>query len=156
MSIPSLLGATRSWLRQTRCKWLLVLTLLCLVLGENYPFSNFPMYSSFSQRTYYLYLVDARGEAIRTREFGLGSSTLKKIFDRARREELPHFANAGEARVPLAEQAAARSLLTYLDGLAMKKRTARKLLPGLEVRHVLVHQKEGVLALDTRTLARHP
>ena len=30
--------------------WLVVWSLLCLVLRENYPFSNFPMYSSFSRK----------------------------------------------------------------------------------------------------------
>lgn len=155
MSFQSLLGATRAWLHRTRCKWLLVMMVLCLLLRENYPFSNFPMYSSFTHHTYYLYLADARGEAIRTRQFGLSSSALKKIFDRARRKELEHFEGVGKARVPLSEQAAAQSLLHYLDGLTARNRAAQKLLPGLQVRHVYVHQRNDALLLKTRTLARH-
>ena len=85
MNAASLFTGTRLWLRRTRCKWLLVMTVLCLALRENYPFSNFPMYSSFNNRTYYLYLTDARGNPIKTRQFGLSSSGLKKIFDRYRR-----------------------------------------------------------------------
>jgi hypothetical protein len=155
MNFAPLLTGAHAWLRRTRCKWLLVMTVLCLALRENYPFSNFPMYSSFSQRTYYLYLTNGRGEPIKTRQFGLSSSALKKIFDRARRKELEHFEKSGSARVPLAEEAAAQSLLRYLDGLVAARPPAQKLLAGLQVRHVRVHQEADALLLETRTLARH-
>ncbi len=156
MSLQSLRGATLRWLRQTRCKWLLVMTVLCLVLGENYPFSNFPMYSSFTHHTYFLYLTDAKGQALKTRQFGLTSSALKKIFDRSRRKELERFEGSGSARVSLAEEAAAHSLLRYLEGLVAKKPPARKLLAGLQVRHVRVSQKADALSFETRTLVQHP
>jgi hypothetical protein len=51
------------------------------VLRENYPFSHFPMYSSFSSSTYFLYLTEASGSALHTRRFGLTSTDLKKIFE---------------------------------------------------------------------------
>lgn len=156
MSFQSLRDVTLAWWRQTRCKWFVIMTVLCLGLRENYPFSNFPMYSSFSHHTYFLYLTDARGDTIKTRQLGLSSSALKKIFDRARRRELEHFEGSGKARVPLAEQAAAQSLLGYLDGLVAKKPPARKLLAGLQVRHVRVSQNADALSLETRTLAQHP
>ena len=156
MNAASLLTGVRAWLRQTRYKWLLLMTVLCLVVRENYPFSNFPMYSSFSHRTYYLYLTDERGDAIKTRLFGMSSSALKKIFDRARRIELENFEGAGKMRVPLAEEAAARSLLRYLDGLAASRAKTRKLLSGLQVHHVQVSQKANALSFETHTLAQHP
>jgi len=156
MSFQTLRDTTLALLRRTGCQWLVVMTVLCLVLRENYPFSNFPMYSSFSRKTYFVYLVDPAGEAIKTPTFGLSSSALKKIFDRARREELEHFEGAGADRVPLAEQAAAHSLLRYLEGLAESQPAARKLLAGLQVRHVRVTQKSDALSLETRTLAQHP
>jgi hypothetical protein len=156
MKFASLLTSARTWLRRTRCKWLLVMTLLCLGLRENYPFSNFPMYSSFSQHTYYLYLTNAAGEPVATRQLGLSSSALKKIFDRARRKELERFEKSGSARVPLAEEAAAQSLLRYLDRLVAAQPPAQKLLAGLQVRHVRVQQQADALRLETRTLARHP
>ncbi len=86
------------WLRTTRCKWLLLVTVLCLVLRENYPFSHFPMYSSFSNETYFLYLTDAAGQPIATSRLGLSSSTLKKIFDRQRRSNLKKYRKADSAR----------------------------------------------------------
>jgi hypothetical protein len=155
MSFKTLPGTVRAWLARTRCKYLLVITLLCLVLRENYPFSHFPMFSSFSSRTYYIYLADAQGTALKTREFGLSNSGMKKIFDRYRREELGRFAESGDARVPLAEAAAGQSLLRYLDGLSAGRPRAQKLLPGLQVQHVQVRQEEGDVRLETSTVARH-
>ena len=58
------------------------MTLLCLGLRENYPFSHFPMFSSFSNRTYFIHLADAQGRELKTRQFGLSNSGMKKIFDR--------------------------------------------------------------------------
>mgnify|MGYP001793139173 CR=1 FL=1 len=156
MNFKSLPGTALAWLRGTRCKWLLVITLLCLVLQENYPFSNFPMFSSFSSKTYFLYLDDARGTALQTPQFGLSNSAMKKIFDGARRKELGRFAKAGKDRVPLAEAAAAQSLLRYLDGLTNGLPAARNILPGLQVEHVRVQQQNDVVRLETRTLAQHP
>jgi len=155
MIFKSLLSSIRVWFRETPCRWLLIMTLLGLGLRENYPFSQFPMFSSFSNRTYFIHLADADGTALRTRQFGLSNSTMKKIFDRYRRAELKHFANAGSERVPLAEAAAGQSLLQYLDGLAAAKPAARKSLLGLQVQHVKVRQESNHLIFDTKTLARH-
>ena len=155
MIFKSLPSSVLAWLRDTPCRWLLIMTLLGLGLRENYPFSQFPMFSSFSNRTYFIHLADADGTALRTRQFGLSNSTMKKIFDRYRRAELKHFANAGSERVRLAEAAAGQSLLRYLDGLAAAKPAARKLLPGLQVQHVKVRQESNHLIFDTKTLARH-
>ena len=155
MIYKSLLSSALTWLRETRCKWLLVMIVLCLGLRENYPFSHFPMFSSFTNRTYFIHLADSAGSALKTRRFGLSNSAMKKIFDRYRRAELNHFADAGSERVPLAEAAAGQSLLRYLDGLTAARPDARKLLPGLQVEHVKVYQKADKLVLETRTVARH-
>lgn len=156
MNLPSLLSGARAWLRRTRCQWLLLMTAFCLALGENYPFSNFPMYSSFSSRTYYLCLTDAEGRPIRTKQFGLSSSGLKKIFDRYRRKELKRFENSGNERVRLAEEAAGQLLLRYLDGLSSDRPAAGRLLVGLQVQHISVQQKGDALRLETRRVAQHP
>lgn len=156
MNFKSGLASIIAWVRRTRYQCLLVMVLLCLGLRENYPFSNFPMYSSFSSKTYFLYLSDADGQPLKTREFGLSSSGLKKIFDRSRRFELEHFKKAGSERVALAEAAAGQSLLRYLDGLVAERPRAKKLLAGLQVQHVRVRQDAHDLILETRLLARHP
>ncbi len=155
MKFGPLLTSARGWWQRTRCQWLLIMALLCLGLRENYPFSHFPMYSSFAHRTYLIYLSDRQGEPVRTKEFGLSSSTLKKIFDRGRRRELMRFKDRGSARVPLAEEAAAQSLLRYLEGLVRRKPEAAPLLPGLQVHHAYLHQEAGEIRLETHLLAQH-
>jgi hypothetical protein len=153
--VPLRLAAALEWLKHTRFKCLLVTTLLCLALRENYPFSNFPMYDQFTNRASYIFLTDAQGHPIATPRFALSGATLQKIFDRQRRMNLKKFKSAGSARFFLAENAAAESLLHYLDGLAARRPEAKKLLPGVQVQHVWVYQKSNALLLDTRTLARH-
>jgi hypothetical protein len=155
MQIASVPSRILRWFQAGRCTWLLVMVLLCLGLRENYPFSHFPMYSSFSDHTYFLYLADKNDRAIATRRLGLSSSTLKKIFGRRWRNELEKFEHAGPADRSHAETVAAVSLLHYLDGLAAHRREARTLLAGAKIQHVLVHQKSGVIVLETRTLAQH-
>ncbi len=155
MNAASLFTGARVWLRRTRCKWLLVMTVFCFALRENYPFSNFPMYSSFNNRTYYLYLTDALGKPIKTRQFGLSSSGLKKIFDRYRRQELARFQKSGSERVRLAEESAGRLLLRYLDGLSASRPNAGELLAGLQVHHVRISERDNALRLETHTVARH-
>ncbi|MEO5718034.1 MAG: hypothetical protein ABIR29_05620 [Chthoniobacterales bacterium] len=156
MNAGSLLNGILARWRRTRCKWLLIMTGLCLLLRENYPFSNFPMYSSFSHRTYYLYLTDARDTPLQTRKFGLSSSAMKKIFDRYRRQELDRFQEAGKDRVPLAEASAGELLLRYLEGLSANQPEAAAMLPGLRVQHVKVSEQDDALRLETHVVAQRP
>jgi hypothetical protein len=153
MNLKAPFGAAFVWLGRFRC--LLVMVFLGLILRENYPFSNFPMYSSFSRRSYFIYLANSTGEPIRTRDLKLSNSNLKKIFDRHRREELLRFANAGEQRVMLAEQAAGRALLDYLHRLSTSRPELTARLRGAEIRHVTVTQENDSLVLKTKTIAKH-
>jgi len=51
--------------------------------GEFYPFSNFPMYSSFSSETYYVYVTDLDDQPVAVVPFsGKALSNIKKIYDR--------------------------------------------------------------------------
>lgn len=151
MDFKSLPAAALRWPRRFRC--LAVMVLLGLTLRENYPFSHFPMYSTFSRRTYFIYLSNSAGEPRRTRDLGLSSSGLKKIFDRYRREELLRFANAGDQRVPLAEEAAGEDLLHYLDGLTASRPARTERLRDAEIRHVTISQENDSLILGTKVIA---
>ena len=65
-------------------KILWLLTLLNLLLEENFPFSHFPMYSSFSDFTYYIFITDENDEPIPIKlksNFGVSTSFLKKMYD---------------------------------------------------------------------------
>lgn len=51
--------------------------------GEFYPFSNYPMYSSFEPETYYVYVTDGADKPVAMGiRFGIASSDVKKMFDR--------------------------------------------------------------------------
>ena len=39
-------------------------TIVCLVVKENFPFTHYPMYSNFEDQTYYVWLADGEGEPI--------------------------------------------------------------------------------------------
>ena len=155
MNLKPLPSSALAWLRRTRCKCLLVMTLLGLVLRENYPVSNFPMYSSFTARAYYLYLTNAKGTPLATRRFGLSATRLKKVFDRHLRKELKRYSKSEDQRVLLAEAAAGRALLAYLDDISAANSGAKKLLAGLQVRYVLIEQHGDELRQETRIVAQH-
>ncbi len=56
-------------------------TLLNLFVRESFPFSHFPMYSKFSDFTYYVFIADEFGEPVPLREnFGIRTTFLKKIY----------------------------------------------------------------------------
>jgi hypothetical protein len=151
--VPLRLAATLEWLKRFRC--LLVMTLLCLWLRENYPFSNFPMFSSFNGHTYLLYLADAQGSAVSSTTLGLQTSALKKIFDTQRRAELKKTSGPWKARGALVEHTAGEALLRYIERQASVQPQIRKLLPGLRVQQVTIRLEGHDLVFETRTLATH-
>jgi hypothetical protein len=61
-------------LRKSRFGVLLTSTVFYLVIGEQYPFSSFPMHSSFSHDTYYICLADRFDRPIAA-QLKLGVST---------------------------------------------------------------------------------
>ena len=153
--VPLRLAAALGWLKRTRFKCLFVMTLLCLGLRENYPFSNFPMYSSFNSRTSLVYLTDAQGTPFSTMGFDLLNSTLNKIFYGWRRAELKKTAGSSTARVALAEHTAGEALLRYIDRHASVHPQIRSLLHGLRVQHLTIRLEAHELVLQTQTLATH-
>ncbi len=57
-------------------------TALGLALGERYPFSDFPMYSKFSDKTYYVYVADGAGAPVPIQSITyVRTSRLKKVYD---------------------------------------------------------------------------
>ena len=75
--------------RHCRCAPLLLLTVACLGIGEQFPFSNFPMYSSFGRDTYYVYLADGTGQPLPTiAAAGITTPILKKMYDAELQREL--------------------------------------------------------------------
>ena len=60
----------------------ILITLLCLVLKENFPFTHYPMYSNFEDQTYYVWLGDAEGNPIPVQTTtGLRLGRIKKVYN---------------------------------------------------------------------------
>lgn len=71
-----------SILQRMPLKTCLLVIVLCLVLKENYPFSNFPMYSSFSDHTFFIYVSDADDQPIAIEVLtAIRTGRLKKVYD---------------------------------------------------------------------------
>ncbi len=61
----------------------IALTALCLALKENFPFTHYPMYSNFSDQTFYVWLADSQGEPIAVQTLtGLRTGRIKKVYDK--------------------------------------------------------------------------
>jgi hypothetical protein len=98
-------------------------TALCLVLGdkdippagESFPFSNFPMYSRFSDQTYYVYVADGNGSPIPVETVTYHrTAKIKKIYH----TELTEIGQALDKRLreltPVERQPAGRHTLEWL------------------------------------------
>jgi hypothetical protein len=56
---------------------------LCLGLKENFPFTHYPMYSDFSDETYYVWLAGASGDPIASQTLtGLRLGRIKKVYNK--------------------------------------------------------------------------
>ena len=144
----------RSWtIPFARWPVFFALAILCLVLRENYPFSNYPMYSSFAPKAYFIYLADANGQALAALRFGLTTPGLKKIFESRRRQIARERGETG-SDLAAADRAAGIALLRYLEKLPAVQRQPPGLLRGLQVRRVNILWKKGVIEAETRTLAQ--
>ena len=98
-------------------KMLVLIGALCLALQEEFPFSHFPMYSSFSDYSYYVYVTDRDGNPIPLESLmSIRTSKLKKYYqsqlnpirDRVRESGQPWtgFRRLDvESRVPAAREA---------------------------------------------------
>lgn len=67
-------------LAEPRLGFVVGLTVANLLVREQFPFSNFPMYSRFSERTFYLYITNESDEPIPFRHFSFTSTGLAKVY----------------------------------------------------------------------------
>ena len=67
--------------------------------GEWYPFSNFPMYSSFEPTAYYVYVTDLEDRPLAlVPTFGNWGSGVKKTYDKFLKEEVKRLKAEAEKR----------------------------------------------------------
>jgi len=82
--------------RMIPLKTALAVVAVCFAVRENFPFSHFPMYSSFSDYSYYVYIADARDEPVPIQSLsGHKTSALKKIYDGQLADERARLEEAG-------------------------------------------------------------
>jgi hypothetical protein len=67
--------------RRIPLKLALLLTVICLAVKEEFPFSHFPMYESFSKYSYVVFVADRDGNPLPVQSLtSQKTSKLKKIF----------------------------------------------------------------------------
>ncbi len=150
-----------TWLRGEPCRFLWVVVILSSLVipwltratakpGEFYPFSNFPMYSRFLPRTYYVMVTDLTDAPVATVPLsGQVSSNIKKAYDR-NLDELKK-ASAGKykkADLPVEErQKAGAKVLTWLMELSDPGKL--KAMGGLRLKQVDLFIEDGKIAQRT-------
>lgn len=113
--------------------------------GEFYPFSNFPMYSSFAPSTYYVYVTDLNDNPVPvTRLTGKVLSNLKKQYDTELKRQKQKASGLRQAELPLpARQEAGATVLRWLLPFAHPE--ALQKLGGLRLKEVtILHGADGI------------
>lgn len=123
-----------------------ILVVALLLIGEQFPFSYFPMYSSFDPEADYYYVANTDGQPYACVEiFGTSTANVKKMY-RARLRELVGKRGAREADATEAERReVGEEMLEYLRALGAR---SGRTVPADNVvlKRVLVQRdNEGVI-----------
>lgn len=84
--------------RNPRYQVMAGLVVVALVLGDRlFPFSSFPMYGGFPDRTHYVYLADANGLPLPMHDFfGYRTTKIKRIYSNEMRDIYKSLKAAGD------------------------------------------------------------
>ncbi len=141
-------------LRETSWKPLLLLTAACLLLREQYPLSNFPMYSSFSSKTFYVYLADGDGAPLAAvNTFGVTTPTLKKIFVNETRRERERSPEKSQRLTNEQKQIVGARLLSRLKNSPAARERGVVLPPVLRLYEVDISMAGGRFERQTALIA---
>lgn len=130
-------------------KVLWLITLACLLIGEVYPFSNFPMFGNFSGKAWYVYLADEKGKAIPAMEFGVPTNGIKKRYN-AELKRIKSSLSENDEIDPAQDRTAAENTLRYLLARAKKRRSNRA---ALRLVRVDLHMHNSKMIEEIRTAA---
>ncbi len=120
---------------------------VAFLLGDRlFPFSNFPMYGGFPDRTHYVYLADAEGRPLPMHDFfGYRTTKIKRIYSNEMRDIYKSLKAAGgeddeiELHTMTAEQlrpAGDATLRWLVANDRRKKKRDGKPVPPLRLYHV--------------------
>jgi hypothetical protein len=142
-------------LRRLPLKFTILAVIALCVVGEEYPFSPFPMYDSFEGRTYYVYVSDVMGRPLATEPvFAQRVSDVKKVFASRLDQAKAQMREAGHRDVKLGTlppekvSAAAVATLAWLKGTAVDPAAVDK-LGGLQLHRVDLSLRDGRIAEKT-------
>ena len=145
-------------LRRLPCKPLWLLTALCLVIREEFPFSHFPMYSSFGRSTYYVHLADSTGSPLPTvATLGVSTPTLKKIYESEVRGEMKRIPKASRQRLSIAQrQPAGKRVLQRLSNSTSTGQSEAPRATGLRLYEVRISLEGGQFQKRRELIAELP
>lgn len=136
-----MIGRLASW------RWFYATIVAGYLIGEQFPFSDWPMYATFGPTTTYVYIADAAGNALPHRAtFGQSSSILKKRVRAEISAAAPAAASKEEAR-----RLGAIRLLTRLAAQLPAARQAH--LGGLRLVEVRIADVDRTLVRSEHTVA---
>ncbi|HEX8372278.1 MAG TPA: hypothetical protein VF585_05835 [Chthoniobacterales bacterium] len=141
-----------NWWRNVPFKVAIAVTLACLCIGEQYPFSNFPMFGSFVGKTYYLYLADQDDKPIPMLSLGVSANALKKFYD----GRLRKLRNSSAKKIKLAQMDDRTVAEETLQYVVSKNRGKHGHLTQLKLVRVDVSVTNGEVHKDSRTAAEAP
>lgn len=117
--------------------------------GEFYPFSNFPMYSSFEAETYYVYVTDFAGNPVAIGPlFGRSPSDVKKVYDRKLNALKPREKGKRklELSAPLKAEAAVETLRWVESVVSVANQPKVQAMGGLRLHEVIISYRDGVIS----------
>ncbi len=132
---------TAVWKRLPFARLTAVVVLL-LAMGEEFPFTRLPMYSTFDPRADYYYVADAAGTPLACEKvFGTSTANVKKMF-RARLGALAALRGADEkTATPAERRLAGEVLLAELRATGARRGAAVPAEP-VQLRRVEVRRAE--------------
>jgi hypothetical protein len=131
--------AALSALRSGRVTVLLGLSVLCLVIGEQFPFSDFPMYSSFSRRTSYVFLADGSGKPVATLPAtGMTTATLRKVYGNEIEQDRPRLRTPRGRLTPEQKRPAGERTLAALRSSRWAQEHGDAFPPALQLYEVTI------------------
>jgi hypothetical protein len=135
------IGRLASW------RWFVATIVTGYLIGEQFPFSNWPMYATFGPTTTYVYIADAAGNALPHRAtFDQSSAALKKRFG----AEISAAASLAASK----EQARRQAAIRLLTRLAAQLPAAQQVhLGGLRLVEVRIADVDRALVRSEHTVA---
>ena len=150
--------------RMLPLKTALLVIAVCFVVRENFPFSHFPMYSSFSDYSYYIYFTDGKGEPVPILDLsGHKTSGLKKIYDKRLEKDREKMEKEGVAiegfRFMTREQrepAAKYTLQWIYDNTKENRKAALGARRPLRLHHMHLRYEAGKTVEESEFIAELP